>query len=96
MENKGQNPDNQTEQLKVTPQNSSQEMVNPPPEFIEVVLRYIFNIYQREFEEKKMLLETEEEQANLQMEDVFDENDRKLIEELTSFIESYQYSQVFL
>ena len=58
-------------------------MVNPPPEFIEIVLRYIFNIYQREFEEKKMLLETEEEQENLQMEDVFDDNDRKLIEELT-------------
>lgn len=81
MENKGQSTEN--DPLKVTPQNSSQEMVNPPPEFIEVVLRYIFNIYQREFEEKKMLLETEEEQENLQMEDVFDENDRKLIEELT-------------
>ena len=36
-------------------------MNNPPPRFVEIVLQYIFNIYQKEFEDKKMNLATEEE-----------------------------------
>jgi hypothetical protein len=39
------------------------------------VLQYIYNIYQREFEEKKNLLPTEEERENLKTSEVFDEND---------------------
>jgi hypothetical protein len=71
-------------------------MVNPPPKFIEIVLQYIYKIYQREFEEKKALYQTEEEQNNLKTEDVFDENDKQLIEDLTIFIEQYQYQVMML
>ena len=39
-----------------------------------------------------MLLPNEEEQNNLKTEDVFDENDKQLIDELTQYIEQYQYS----
>jgi len=39
------------------------------------VLQYIYNLYQREFEEKKMNL-TEEEQNNFTIDDAFDENDK--------------------
>lgn len=32
------------------------ELQNLTPQFIEIVLQYIYNIYQREFEEKKNIL----------------------------------------
>jgi hypothetical protein len=35
------------------------------------------------------MYQTEEEQNNLKTEDVFDENDKQLIEDLTIFIEQY-------
>jgi hypothetical protein len=38
----------------------------------------------------------EDEQDNLKTEDVFDENDKQLIEELAIFIEEYKYSQLML
>ena len=38
----------------------------------------------------------EEEQQNLKTEEVFDENDKQLIEDLTIFIEEYQYEVMML
>lgn len=72
------------------------ELSNLTPQFIEIVLQYIYNIYQREFEEKKNLLQTEEERENLKTSEVFDENDNKLIEELNDFIDQYQQSKLIL
>jgi len=43
-----------------SPPESNDPGMNPPPKFIEIVLQYIFNIYQREFEEKKQQLSEEE------------------------------------
>lgn len=42
------------------------------------------------------MYQTEEEQNNLKTEDVFDENDKQLIEDLTIFIEQYQYQVMML
>jgi len=42
------------------------------------------------------MYQTEEEQNNLKTEDVFDENDKQLIEDLTIFIEQYQYQVMTL
>ena len=43
-----------------------------------------------------MNLATEADRNNLKTEDVFDENDRQLIEDLTKFIEDYQNSKYML
>lgn len=60
------------------------------------MLQYIYNIYQREFDEKKSQLPTEEERENLKTSEVFDENDNLLIEELNDFIDQYQQSKRIL
>ena len=49
--------------------------MNPPPQFIEIVLQYIYKIYVKEFEDKQMEV-PEDQRENLRVEDFFDENDR--------------------
>lgn len=69
------------------------EAVNPPAEFIEIVLQYIYNIYITEYEQKKNSLPLNE-QEQIKVEDVFDENDKKLIEDLQDFMEQYQVQKI--
>lgn len=59
------------------------------------MLQYIYNIYIHEFEDKKQQL-PEDEQDSLKIEDIFDENDKKLIEELSKFMEWYQIQQYWI
>lgn len=69
--------------------------LNPPPEFIEIVLQYIYNIYIKEYEDKKMTM-PEAEQDQIKVEDVFDENDKQLIEDLQTFMDQYQLQQLYI
>lgn len=51
------------------------EVMNPPAEFIVVVLHHIYNIYLKEFEDKKNDL-SPEEREQIKVEDIFDEFDK--------------------
>lgn len=62
--------------------------MNPPAEFIIVVLHHIYNIYLKEFDDKKAEF-TPKQREQIKVEDIFDEYDKQLIEDLSSFLDQY-------